>query len=299
MSAPDLRLAALRRFAVAITVLNVCGRLWLGFENSWAQMLAALGTAYVVEFVLEVADARANRRPYKFAGGWVRAVDFLLPAHISGLAVSMLLYAGGLLLPFAFASAVGIASKALFTAPVNDSRRHFLNPSNTGIAITFLLFPAIAPAVPYQFTEYLSGGVSRALPVLVVCVGTFMNWRYTKRMPLVLSWVAAFALQGIVRCLLNGLPLSVGLAPMTGVAFVLFTFYMITDPGATPGGRRGQVVFGAGVAFVYAALMTAHVGYTLFYALLVVSAARGLLLHVEAARAARPKVGDGLQPFGY
>jgi enediyne biosynthesis protein E5 len=284
MSAPDLRLAALRRFAVAITVLNVCGRLWLGFENSWAQMVAALVTAYFVEVALEAADARANQRPYKFAGGWVRAVDFLLPAHISGMAVSMLLYAGGLLLPFVFASAIGIASKALFTAPVNNSRRHFLNPSNMGIAVTFLLFPVITPAVPYQFTEYLSGGVSQALPVLVLCVGTFMNWRYTKRMPLVLSWVVAFALQGEVRCLLNGLPLFVGLAPMTGVAFVLFTFYMITDPGATPSHWKGQVVFGAATAFVYGALMLTHVGFALFYALLIVSAARGLLLHLEAAR---------------
>ena len=299
MSAPDLRLAALRRFSVAITVLNVCGRLWLGFENSWAQMFVALGTAYLVEFVLEVADARAHQRPYKFGGGWVRAVDFLLPAHISGMAVSMLLYAGGLLLPFAFASAVGIASKALFTAPSNNSRRHFLNPSNTGIAVTFLLFPVIAPAVPYQFTEYLAGGVSRALPVLVICVGTFMNWRYTRRMPLVLSWVVAFALQGVARCLLHGLPLSVGLAPMTGVAFVLFTFYMITDPGATPSRWKEQVVFGAATAFVYAALMMGHVGFPLFYALLVVSAARGLLQHLEAARPTPPKVGEGLQPFGY
>lgn len=298
MSAPDLRLAALRRFSLAITVLNVCGRLWLGFENSWAQMFVALGTAYLVEFVLEVIDARANQRPYKFAGGRVRAVDFLLPAHISGMAVSMLLYAGGLLLPFAFASAVGIASKALFTAPVNNSRRHFLNPSNTGLAVTFLLFPVIAPAVPYQFTEYLSGGFSRALPVLVICVGTFMNWRYTRRMPLVLSWVVTFALQGVVRCLLHGLPLSVALAPMTGVAFVLFTFYMITDPGATPSRWQGQVVFGAATALVYAALMLGHVGFPLFYALLVVSAARGLLQHLEAARPARPKVGEGLQPFG-
>jgi Na+-translocating ferredoxin:NAD+ oxidoreductase RnfD subunit len=299
MSAPDLRLAALRRFSVAITVLNVCGRLWLGFENSWAQMFAALGTAYLVEFVLEVVDARANQRPCKFAGGWVRAVDFLLPAHISGMAVSMLLYAGGLLLPFAFASAVGIASKALFTAPVNNSRRHFLNPSNAGIAVTVLLFPFIAPAVPYQFTEYLTGGLSRALPVLVVCVGTFMNWRYTRRMPVALSWVVAFAVQGVARCLLYGLPLSVGLAPMTGVAFVLFTFYMITDPGATPSRWKGQVVFGTATAFVYAALMLAHVGFGLFYALLVVSAARGLLLHMEVARPTHPKVGEGVQPFGY
>jgi Na+-translocating ferredoxin:NAD+ oxidoreductase RnfD subunit len=283
MSQTDMRLAALRRFAVAITILNVCGRLWLGFENSWAQMFAAVLTAYLVEIVLEVVDARANERPFKFAGGWGRSVDFLLPAHISGLAVSMLLYAGGLLLPFAFASAVGIASKTLFTARVNKSARHFLNPSNTGVAVTVLLFPVIAPAVPYQFTEYLSGGFNRALPVVVLCVGTFMNWRYTKRMPLVLSWVVAFALQGEVRCLLNDLPLFVGLAPMTGVSFVLFTFYMITDPGATPSGRRGQVIFGAATASVYALLMLTHVGFALFYALLIVSAARGLLLHLKAA----------------
>src|ERR687889_820942 len=108
MSAPDLRLAALRRFSIAITVLNVCGRLWLGFENSWAQMFVALGTAYLAEMILEIVDARAKERPYKFAGGVRQFVDFLLPAHISGLAVSMLLYTGELLLPFAFASAVAI-----------------------------------------------------------------------------------------------------------------------------------------------------------------------------------------------
>jgi hypothetical protein len=126
-----------------------------------------------------------------------------------------------------------------------------------------------------------------------------MNWRYTRRMPLVLSWVVAFALQGVARCLLHGLPLSVGLAPMTGVAFVLFTFYMITDPGATPSRWKEQVVFGAATAFVYAALMMGHVGFPLFYALLVVSAARGLLQHLKAARPTPPKVGEGLQSFGY
>ena len=42
MSKPNLRLAALRRFAVTITVLNLLGRTILGFENSWAQMFVAL-----------------------------------------------------------------------------------------------------------------------------------------------------------------------------------------------------------------------------------------------------------------
>lgn len=284
MSRPNLRLAALRRFAITISVLNLLGHTVLGFENSWAQMFVALLTAYFTEIFLELVDAWANKRTPKFTGGAMNFVDFLLPAHISGLAVSMLLYTGGLLLPFAFASAVAIASKALFTAKVNNVERHFLNPSNTGIAVTVFLFPALAPIMPWQFTETLSSNLSSAFPVVIICLGTFMNVRYAKRMPLVLGWVCAFALQGIVRCLVNDLPLVVGLVPMTGVSFVLFTFYMITDPGATPSDRRGQIIFGAATAFVYCMLVVSHIGFAFFYALLIVSFARGVILHIQNAR---------------
>ena len=281
MSRPNLRLAALRRFAITISVLNLLGHTVLGFENSWAQLFVALLTAYFTEIFLEIVDAWAGKRTPKFAGGATNFIDFLLPAHISGLAVSMLLYTGGLLLPFAFASAVAIASKALFTAKVNNVERHFLNPSNTGIAVTVFLFPALAPIMPWQFTEQLSSNLSSAFPVVIICLGTFMNVRYAKRMPLVLGWVCAFALQGIVRCFVNDLPLVVGLVPMTGVSFVLFTFYMITDPGATPSDRRGQIIFGAATAFVYCMLVVNHIGFAFFYALLIVSFARGVLLHIQ------------------
>jgi Na+-translocating ferredoxin:NAD+ oxidoreductase RnfD subunit len=284
MSEPNLRLASLRRFAISISVLNLLGRSVLGFESSWAQMFVALVTAYATEMVLEIADAWANERPYRFAGGGWNLVDFLLPAHIAGMAVAMLLYTGSLLLPFAFAAAVAIASKALFTVSVNKSRRHFLNPSNTGIAVAVLLFPAMAPIMPYQFTERLSAGMSWAFPVLVACVGFFMNWRYAGRLPLVLGWVIGFALQGILRCLLSDLPIMVGLVPMTGVSFILFTFYMVTDPGSTPIDWREQIMFGAAIALVYSALVLAHVGFAFFYALFIICIARGLLLHLKAAK---------------
>jgi hypothetical protein len=284
MSGPNLRLAALRRFAITISVLNVLGHTVLGFENSWAQLAAALLTAYATELLLEIVDARANNRPVRFTGGLTNFVDFLLPAHISGLAVSMLLYAGGLLLPFAFAAAVAIASKALFTVRVKNGERHFLNPSNTGIALTVFLFPALAPIMPWQFTESLSSNLSSAFPVVIICLGTFMNVRYAKRMPLVVGWVLAFALQGVIRCFVNDLPLVVGLIPITGVSFVLFTFYMITDPGATPSARWEQVVFGAATAFVYCLLVVSHIGFAFFYALLIVSCARGVILHLNNRR---------------
>jgi Na+-translocating ferredoxin:NAD+ oxidoreductase RnfD subunit len=281
-----MRLAALRRFAITISVLNLLGHTILGFENSWAQMFVALGTAYLAELLLEVVDASASGRPRRFEDGIVNFIDFLLPAHISGLAVSMLLYSGELLLPFAFASAIAIASKALFTFPVNDSERHFLNPSNTGVAATVFLFPTIAPIMPWQFTESLSDGPSRLFPVIVICLGTFMNWRYTRRMPLILAWVLMFAAQGVVRCLINDLPLTVGLIPLTGVSFLLFTFYMVTDPGATPSNSRSQVLFGAAIALVYFLLILAHVPFGFFYALFIVSFLRGFILRLQAMRTA-------------
>lgn len=284
MSGPNMRLAALRRFAITITVLNVLGHTVLGFENSWAQMVVALGTSYLTELLLEVVDASASGRPRRFEGGIVNFIDFLLPAHISGLAVSMLLYTGELLLPFVFAAAVAIASKALFTFPVNDSERHFLNPSNTGIALTVFLFPTIAPIMPWQFTESLSDGPSRIFPVIVICLGAFMNWRYTRRMPLILAWVLMFAVQGVIRCLINDLPLTVGLVPLTGVSFLLFTFYMVTDPGATPSNSREQVLFGAAIAVVYCLLVLTHVEFGFFYSLFIVSFLRGFILRLKAMR---------------
>ena len=284
MSKPNMRLAALRRFAITISVLNLLGHTVLGFENSWAQLVVTLLTAYFTEILLEIVDAVANQKTPRFTGGVTSFIDFLLPAHISGMAVSMLLYCGDQLLPFAFAAAVAIASKALLTVKVNNSERHFLNPSNTGIALTVLLFPTIAPIMPWQFTESLSSNWSSAFPVVVVALGIYMNSRYSRRMPLVLGWVVAFAIQGVIRCLMNGLPLIVGLVPITGVSFVLFTFYMITDPGATPGDRREQVIFGAATAVVYGFLVLAHIGFAFFYALFIVSFCRGLVLYLRQMR---------------
>src|SRR5262245_64035085 len=66
------RLGGLRRFAVAITVLNILGHTFFGFEQSWAHPFVALASAYSTELLLEVIDARCNRRPLRFMGGGVR-----------------------------------------------------------------------------------------------------------------------------------------------------------------------------------------------------------------------------------
>ena len=66
------RLGGLRRFAIAITVLNILGHAFFGFEQSLAQPLVALAAAYSVELLLEFIDARCNHRAPRFMGGGAR-----------------------------------------------------------------------------------------------------------------------------------------------------------------------------------------------------------------------------------
>lgn len=276
------RLAGLRRFAVAISLLNILGHTILGFEESWAQPLVALVTAYSLEILLEWVDAWVNRRTPGFAGSFGQLVDFLLSAHITGLAIAMLLYANDRLLLIAFATAVAIGSKAIVRAPVGNSTRHFLNPSNLGITITLLLFPWVGIAPPYQFTENLSGIGDWILPGLLIVSGSFLNARFTHRLPLIAAWLGGFAVQALLRSLVFGMPIVAGFVPMTGVAFLLFTFYMVTDPGTTPSKPLNQVIFGASVAAVYGLLMVSHIVFGFFFALTLVCTLRGLVFYTQA-----------------
>ena len=108
----DPRLPALRRFAFAITLLNVAGHTLLGFEQSWATPLVAIAVAYGMELLLETLEAwRLGRRP-RFIGPGTAFIDFLLSPHITALAVSMLLYSGERLLPIAFGTGGGVTPVA-------------------------------------------------------------------------------------------------------------------------------------------------------------------------------------------
>jgi len=275
-----VRLKGLQRFGIAITVLNVLGHTVLGFEQSWAQPLVSLATTYSLELLLEWAEARAAGRAPRYLGGLRNLVNFLLPAHISGLAVAMLLYANDRLWPVAFAAAVAIGSKALLRVTVEGHARHFMNPSNFGITVTLLAFPWVGIAPPYHFTENLSGAGDWVLPAIIVCTGSFVNFRFTRRLPLIAGWVGGFILQAAVRSWLQGSLMPAALAPMSGVAFVLYTFYMVTDPATTPRGRWAQVAFGASVAAAYGLLVTRHVVFDLFFSLSLVCVGRGTGLYL-------------------
>ena len=114
------------------------------------------------------------------------------------------------------------------------------------------------------------------IPIVILTSGTVLNAMLTKRVALIVGWMGGFFIQAFVRHWLWGVQLNTALSVMTGIAFILFTNYMITDPGTTPSRPRAQFIFGSSVAFVYAVMMQLNIVYTLFFATSVVCAFRGL-----------------------
>jgi enediyne biosynthesis protein E5 len=278
IDAKDPRYLALRNFAISMSVFNVLGYTVLGFEQPWAWPIFALLVGYSAEIVIELIAAWAHRRPVAFVGNGAWGVyTFLLPTHITALAANMLLYANDRFWPIAFAVVVAVGQKAVLQAPIKGRMRHFMNPSNFGITVTLLAFSWVNIAPPYHFTENVPDAIRIIVPLVIITAGTVLNGMLTKKIPLIVGWVGAFVIQALIRHYVWDVALWAALVPMTGVAFVLFTNYMITDPGTSPSAPRDQFMFGASVGMVYGVLLLANVVYTLFFAVTIVCLARGLL----------------------
>jgi len=236
----------------------------------------ALIVGYALEVLLELVDAWANHRTPRFWGkGLGECINYFLPTHIGSLAIAMLIYPNENLGPIFLAVAVAVCSKSIFRVALGSRTHHIFNPSNLGIATTLVLFPYVGLAPPYHFTENLMLAGDWLIVVLILIAGMFLNTVFTGRLPLIGAWVGTFILQALVRSALFGTTFIAALLPISGLAFVLFTFYMITDPGTTPIDRRWQVVFGASVAIMYGVIVQLHIVFGLFFALTIVSGLRG------------------------
>jgi hypothetical protein len=143
------------------------------------------------------------------------------------------------------------------------------------------MFPdVVGIAPPYHFTENLTGAWHWALPGIILCSGLFLHYNATGRLPLCLTWLACFAIQAIVRSLINGNAWYVAMMPMSSAAFIVFTLYMIPDPATTPLKWWRQILFAASVATVYAMLLSTHIVFGLFLSLGIVCAVRGISIEL-------------------
>jgi enediyne biosynthesis protein E5 len=268
----------LRMSATLATVFTILGHTVFGFEQSVAQVFVALATGYSCALFFEWVDARANGRAPGFLGGGFRKfVDFLLSAHMTSITLSFLLYVNQRLWIMALAVALAIGSKYVLRVRQNGRLRHFMNPSNFAIAVVLVTYQWTG-VLPWGFTINLHGVFDWLVPLIIVGLGFRLNLFFTGRLPAVAAWLSTFIALGIGRALVRHTPVLAELVPLTGIAMVLFTFYMITDPQTSPSRVRSQILFGSGIAFAYSVLLLLHVQYTMFYSVTAIAATRGLWL---------------------
>jgi len=151
---------------------------------------------------------------------------------------------------YVFTAFVAVMSKYVFLW----KGRHFLNPSNFWVSIALLLFPPYAYTNPLQWTFDVSSNIYWAGFLIVCFLGFFLIeyllQKYLKfnQIPLIVS----FILTHIV------LFFSIGLHEWTwsaftffSITFLIFAFFMITDPKTTPKNTINKILFWMSVAVTY------------------------------------------------
>jgi Na+-translocating ferredoxin:NAD+ oxidoreductase RnfD subunit len=312
----------LRRFAVVITALTVLGYTVLGFGQSPLGPIVGVLSAYATALVLESMSARRHGRESQAAAS-------LLPAHVTGLVIGLLMPTDDRFGAVAIAAVIATASTRVFRVYADDRYTHLFNPANLGITATVLALAWLGQVPPGQLTYHAgTAGAAWVLTAIIVTIGTVLTARYTRRLPLLGAWLAGFMVVALVRALAatpivdflqsTTMPTSpvpfvmfvraaarmaassglweivaAALTMTTGLAFLVYTFFMVTDPATTPAATRGQVAFGLTVAAVYGTLIAFQVAFALFLSLAIVSAGRGIALAV-AERSRRRH--DGTEP---
>ena len=274
------------RLHVAMVVLSVhlLGQVGLGFWVSVPQIVAAIGTCFVLEVAITFWQTRQLVWPAS--------------AMLTGSAVALIMRVVGTApgdhwTTQAWWLFAGVAALSLLSKYVIRYRgSHVFNPANLGLVVTFVVLgstrvepldfwwaPITNPAMVLAYAVILIGGalITRRLHLLILGA-TF--------------WLTLAAGLGVLAASGHCMVTRWSFAPVCGVDFwrsivtspeiLIFLFFMITDPKTVPGGRVGRVVFGLLVGVVSTLLIApqttefgAKVG--LLSGLVVVCAARPLL----------------------
>ena len=210
--------------------LLVYGMGWLDFDITVPRVVLLLTTVLATQWVCD-----------RLVGGQARFAMTARSALISGLSLCLLLRTNVPLLAIA-ASALAVGSK--FALRVCG--KHVFNPTNFALVV-LLLFTDRAWVSPGQW------GNAAWLAFLFACLGGVVVQRASRAdvtFAFILSYLAI--LLGRARWL--GQPLAIPLHQIESGAFLLFSFFMISDPRTTPDSRAGRILFAAlvaaGAAFV-------------------------------------------------
>ena len=208
-----------------LLVYGVCG---LDLEVRPLQAAAMLATALATQLL-------AGRWLGVAVGGAGMPAFEPRSALISGLSLCLLLRTNYLALAVATA-ALTILSK--FT--LRRRGKHIFNPTNFGI-VAMMLATGRVWVSPGQW------GSAAFFMFLLLCLGGLVVNR-AARSDVTYAFAGFYLAILFGRSLWLGQPLAIPLHQLESGAFLIFTFFMISDPKSTPDSRAGRILFALLVA---------------------------------------------------
>jgi len=205
----------------------------LGFDLPLAQAGVTLASVLGVQAFFDVRSGRPVLNGAK-------------SALISGLSLCLLLRTSSLALA-ALAATLAVSSKFL----VRIRGKHVFNPTNIALV-------ALIAATDRVWVSPGQWGTEPALAFFLASAGLLVVTRAT-RADITMAFMASYGALVIARSLYLGEPLSIPFHRLESGAFLLFSFFMISDPKTTPDSRIARVTFAALVA-----LGAAYVQFKLF-----------------------------------
>jgi Na+-transporting NADH:ubiquinone oxidoreductase subunit NqrB len=156
-------------------------------------------------------------------------------ALISGLSLCLLLRTNSAALAV-LAAVITIASKFV----LRFRGKHVFNPTNFGI-VALMLATGQVWVSPGQW------GNAAFFAFLIACLGGLVVNR-AARSDVTWAFLAFYLAILFGRALWLGQPMAIPLHQIENGAFLIFTFFMISDPKTTPDSRAGRVLFALLVA---------------------------------------------------
>jgi Na+-translocating ferredoxin:NAD+ oxidoreductase RnfD subunit len=211
---------------VTLASLLLYGLTVLDFDITLAQVVVTIVSGLAVQAIADWWTSRDR-------------VSGAKSALISALSLCLLLRTDALVLA-AVAAAVAVGSKFL----IRVRGKHVFNPTNIAIVALMLTTDRVWVS-PGQW------GAQAMLAFFFACAGLLVVNR-ASRSDVTLAFMASYATLLVGRSLWLGEPLSIPLHRLESGAFLLFSFFMISDPKTTPDWRAGRVLFAALVAMAAA-----------------------------------------------
>jgi enediyne biosynthesis protein E5 len=182
----------------------------------------------------------------QWLGSWLVKLPRFDPwsALVTCLSLSLLLRTGSLWVA-ALAAAIAIGSKFV----IRVRGKHVFNPANFALVAAMLLTDD-AWVSPGQW------GSAAWLALLVAGLGLLVTYR-AERSDVTWAFLAAWSAVCFGRAAWLGDPWAIPIHQLQNGAFLIFAFYMISDPKTTPDRRIARVAYAVVVALV--------AGYLQFY----------------------------------